>query len=190
VRRRVQARAGSLPLPLDSPDTKAIAVPNNRCGGIRFNLKGREPHGMVEPGAEKDALVEELRRELSELEEPESGERVVKRVVTAEEAFGPDHHSDIPDVMVVFRTDLGQINSAQSPRAGLLKLGQYGSNTPRTGDHTVESRLWAVGPGIAPGARLPEANVLDLAPTVLELLDVPRPDGLDGQPIAGVVARA
>jgi predicted AlkP superfamily phosphohydrolase/phosphomutase len=190
VRRRVQARAGSLPLPLDSPDTKAIAVPNNRCGGIRFNLKGREPHGMVEPGAEKDALVEELRRELSELEEPESGERVVKRVVTAEEAFGPDHHSDIPDVMVVFRTDLGQINSAQSPRAGLLKLGQYGPNMPRTGDHTVESRLWAVGPGIAPGARLPEANVLDLAPTVLELLDVPRPDGLDGQPIAGVVARA
>jgi predicted AlkP superfamily phosphohydrolase/phosphomutase len=186
LRRRIQTRAGSLPLPLDSPDTKAIAIPNNRCGGIRLNLKGREPYGQIEPD-EVDALVEELRRELHALEDPESGEPIVERVVTAEEAFGPDHHPDIPDVIVVFRTDLGQINAAQSPSAGLLKLHQYGPDTPRSGDHTVESRLWVVGPGIAPGARLEGGNVLDLAPTVLALLGVSEPEGLDGKPLAGVV---
>ena len=187
LRRRVQARAGSLPLPLESPDTKAIAIPNNRCGGIRFNLKGREPHGQVEP-EEVDALVEELRRELHALEDPESGKPVVERVVTAEEAFGPDHHPDIPDVIVVFRTDLGQINAAQSPRAGLLRLHQYGPNTPRSGDHTVESRLWAMGPGISPGTRVEGGNVLDLAPTVLALLGIAKPEGLDGKPLAGVAS--
>ena len=186
LRRRIQTRAGSLPLPLDSPDTKAIAIPNNRCGGIRLNLKGREPYGQIEPD-EVDALVEDLRRELHALEDPESGEPIVERVVTAEEAFGPDHHPDIPDVIVVFRTDLGQINAAQSPSAGLLKLHQYGPDTPRSGDHTVESRLWAVGPGITPGGRLEGGNVLDLAPTVLTLLGVPEPEGLDGKPLAGVV---
>jgi predicted AlkP superfamily phosphohydrolase/phosphomutase len=187
LRRRIQARAGSLPLPLESPDTKAIAIPNNRCGGIRFNLKGREPYGAVEPD-EVDALVEELRRELHALEDPESGERIVKRVVTAGEAFGPDHHPDVPDVMVVFRTDLGQINAAQSPHAGVLRLHQYSPDTPRSGDHTVESRLWAMGPGIRAGTRLEGGNVLDLAPTVLALLGVPAPDRLDGKPLAGVVA--
>lgn len=187
VRRRVQARAGSLPLPLESTDTKAIAVPNNRVGGIRFNLKGREPYGGVEPD-EVDALVEELRRELHALEDPETGKPIVERVVTAQEAFGPGHHPDVPDVMVVFRTDLGQINAAQSARAGVLRLHQYGPNTPRSGDHTVESRLWAMGPGIAPGARLEGGNVLDIAPTVLALLGVPEPEGLDGKALAGVVA--
>lgn len=190
LRTRVQERAGSLPLPLESPQTKAVTVPNNRCGGIRFNIKGREPYGQVERGPELDALVQELRRELHELRDPESGEPVVERVVTAEEAFGPDHHADIPDVIVVFRTDLGQINAAESPRAGLLRLHQYGPNIPRSGDHTVESRLWAVGPGVEPGTRLTEANVLDIAPTVLALLDVPEPDGLDGRALAGIAVPA
>jgi predicted AlkP superfamily phosphohydrolase/phosphomutase len=187
IRRRIQARAGSLPLPLESPDTKAIAIPNNRCGGIRFNLKGREPHGGVEP-EEVDSLVEDLRRELHALVDPESGEPIVDRVVTADEAFGSDHHPDVPDVIVVFRTDLGQLNAAQSPSAGVLRLHQYGPDTPRSGDHTVESRLWAVGPGIAPGTRVEGGNVLDLAPTVLALLGVPEPDGLDGKPLVGVVS--
>jgi predicted AlkP superfamily phosphohydrolase/phosphomutase len=141
----------------------------------------------VEP-EEVDVLVEELRRELHALEDPESGKPVVERVVTAEEAFGPDHHPDIPDVIVVFRTDLGQINAAQSPRAGLLRLHQYGPNTPRSGDHTVESRLWAMGPGISPGTRVEGGNVLDLAPTVLALLGVAKPEGLDGKPLAGVAS--
>ena len=135
-----------------------------------------------------DALVEELRRELHALEDPETGKPIVERVVTAQETFGPGHHPDVPDVMVVFRTDLGQINAAQSARAGVLRLHQYGPNTPRSGDHTVESRLWAMGPGIAPGTRLEGGNVLDIAPTVLALLGVPEPEGLDGKALAGVVA--
>jgi len=185
ARHRLQQAAASLPVPLESPETKAVALPNNRVGAIRFNLAGREPYGRVRPGPEADALTEEIRRELLELEDPATGERVVKSVVTAEEAFGPDHHQDVPDVMVVFRTDLGQIIEARSSRVGLLRTGLYNPNIPRSGDHTVESRVWAVGPGVEGGARLPDGNVLDLAPTVLRLLGVDT-GGLDGRPLAGV----
>ena len=118
---------------------------------------------------------------------PRAESPIVERVVTAAGGFGPDHHPDIPDVIVVFRTDLGPINAAQSPRAGLLQLHQYGPDTPRSGDHTVESRLWAMGPGSA-GTRLDGGNVLDLAPTVLALLGVAEPEGLDGKPLAGVAS--
>lgn len=190
ARARLQTAAGSLPRPLESPRTRAITVPNNRCGAIRLNLQGREPHGGVAPGPEADALVEELRRELLALEQPGSGERIVERVVTAEEAFGPDHHPNLPDLIVVFRTDLGPLEACRSARVGTIAEPIRRRSTPRTGDHTVESRLWALGPGLPAGARLPDGNVLDLAPTVLRLLDVPLPGWLDGTPLVEAPVRA
>ncbi|MGI8607034.1 MAG: hypothetical protein ACR2L0_07775, partial [Gaiellaceae bacterium] len=183
--------AGSLPWPLESSPTRAIAVPNNRVGAIRLNLRGREPQGCIEPGPEADSVLAELRTALLELEDPASGQRVVDRVVTAEEAFGADRHPDVPDLMVVFRTDLGTIESCRSRRVGVLTARLDSPDTPRTGDHTVESRLWAIGPGVPRGGELPAgANVLDIAPTVLELLDVPVPDSLDGRPLLGAVSPA
>jgi len=190
-RERLRVVAGSLPWPLESSSTRAIAVPNNRVGAIRLNLRGREPQGCIEPGLEADSVLAELRTALLELEDPASGQRVVDRVVTAEEAFGADRHPDVPDLMVVFRTDLGTIESCRSRRVGVLTARLDSPDTPRTGDHTVESRLWAIGPGVPRGGELPAgANVLDIAPTVLELLDVPVPDSLDGRPLLGAVSPA
>lgn len=190
-RQRLQEVAGSLPWPLESSSTRAIAVPNNRVGAIRLNLRGREPLGCIEPGAEADSVLAELRSELQELEDPASGERIVDRVITAEEAFGADRHSDVPDLMVVFRTDLGTIESCRSKRVGILTQRLDSPNTPRTGDHTVESRLWAMGPDIPRGGQFPAgANVLDIAPTVLGLLDVPVPDSLDGRQLLGASSPA
>jgi predicted AlkP superfamily phosphohydrolase/phosphomutase len=188
ARRRLQAAAGSLPEPLENPATKAIQVHNNRCGGIRLNLRGREPFGSVEPGAEADALVAELRRELLALEDPSTGEPIAVRVDTADELFGPDHHPDLPDVIVVFRTDLGPIEACRSERIGVVRRPAWNPRTPRSGDHTVESRLWAVGPGIEPGSRIEGGNVLDLAPTVLALLGVEAPADLDGRPLLSPAA--
>jgi predicted AlkP superfamily phosphohydrolase/phosphomutase len=173
-----QTAAGSLPTPLESPRTRAIAVPNNRCGAIRLNLGGREPHGCIEPGDRAEAVLEEIRRELLVLEHPATGARIVKRVMSATEAFGSDHHPDLPDLIVVFRTDLGPLETCRSARVGVIREPFWGA---RTGDHTTESRLWALGPALSGGGGLPAANVLDLAPTVLRLLDVAAPAALDGR---------
>jgi predicted AlkP superfamily phosphohydrolase/phosphomutase len=187
ARRRLQASAGSLAAPLQSPATRAVVLHNNRCGSIRLNVRGREPFGSVEPGAEAGALLDELKREIGVLEDPDSGERIVKRVVTATEAFGPDHHADIPDLIVVFRDDLGPLEACRSERVGVVRRPNLNPKTPRSGDHTRESRLWAIGPGIEPGP-IEGGNVLDLAPTVLALLGVPAPDDLDGRPLLAPVA--
>ncbi len=181
--RKLQTTAGSLHEPLESPQTRAAVLQNNACGAIRINLKGREPFGSVEPGPEADALTAELKSELLALEDPETGEPIVERVVTPEEAFGADHHPDLPDLLVGFRTDLGPIESCRSDRVGQVHVPIYSASLPRTGDHTAESRLWIKGPGVPAGERLADANVLDVAPTVLRLLDVPLPDTLDGRPL-------
>ena len=179
--RRLLERAGCPAFPLESPRTRAAPIPNNRVGAIRLNLAGREPHGCVAPGREAEALVQELRAELLALEHPERGEPIVARVVTANEAFGADHHPDVPDLMVVFRTDLGAIEACRSPRVGFVRAPVRNARIDRSGDHTPESRLWAVGPGIASGGAPSQAHVLDIAPTVLALLGVPLPAGIDGR---------
>ncbi len=180
----VQRRAGALRFPLESPLTRAVAVPNNRVGAIRMNLEGREPFGCVEPGAEADALMEELCGELVKLEDPRTGDSIVERVLTANEVFGSDHHADLPDILVLFRTGYGPIEACRSDRVGLIEIPYFTRRTHRSGDHTVESRLWAIGPNVPAGLRLQKTHVLDIAPTVLDLLGVPLPRDLDGRPIA------
>ena len=49
--------------------------------------------------------------------------------------------------------------------------------------------LVAAGRGVAPGTRLPEIRNVDVAPTVLRLLDVPVPGWMEGHPIPGLSAR-
>jgi predicted AlkP superfamily phosphohydrolase/phosphomutase len=185
--RRLLERAGCPAFPLESPHTRAAPLPNNRVGSIRLNLKGREPYGCIEPGREAEELIHELRTELMRLEHPERGEPIVMRVVTAREAFGDHHHPDLPDLMVVFRRDLGRLEACRSARIGLVQAPARNARINRTGDHTAESRLWMIGPNVAAGGAVQQANVLDIAPTVLELLGVTQPDGIDGRPL---VARA
>jgi hypothetical protein len=171
---------------LTSSETKATAVINNRVGAIRLNLKGREPDGQVAPGNEAGDLIDRLRQELTTLRHPELGEPIVAHIKTAEEAFGTDHHLDVPDLLVVFRTDLGQLEACQSDRVGLIRRPLYLPEKPRTGDHTTESRLWIVGPGVP--AMTGQARAVDLAPTVLRLLNVAPPADLDGRALEALEA--
>lgn len=182
LRRRLPqaAKQASKVWGLHSSATRAVTLDNNRCGAIRLNLVGREPNGSVQPGAEADALLTELTTEMLALRQPASGEPIVKHVLRANEAFGPDHHRDVPDLLIAFRTDLGPFNDCESPRVGHIEMPVKLPWLTRTGDHTVRSQLWAVGPGVEPGSRIEGGNVLDVAPTALALLGVAQPDYLDG----------
>lgn len=182
--KRVQASAGCLLNPLESPATKAVALKNLRCGAIRLNLQGREPFGQVKPGPEAERLLDHIRGELLALRDPKTNETIVAQTVTAEEAFSPDHHQDVPDLMVVFRTDLGQLERCHSSSLGEIHSEIFHPNIPRSGDHTVESRLWVMGPKVLKAAHSASVgNVLDIAPTILKLLDSPLHGGLDGKPL-------
>ncbi|MEM8786364.1 MAG: alkaline phosphatase family protein [Pseudomonadota bacterium] len=183
VIRFLQTRTGGLHEPFEDPATRAADLPNNRCGAIRLNVKGREPMGAVAPGNEYKSVIEDIRTALMELEDPKTGTRIVDEVITAKEAFGADHHPDVPDIMVVFRDDLGVIDACESARLGRVERPVYKAILPRSGDHTVESRLWRVGPGVAEGAVVDGGNVLDVAPTILMDLDIPVAEEIDGRPL-------
>ncbi len=181
--RPLQRGGGAMFFPLESPDTRAVYVPNNTIGAIRLNLRGREPFGSVSPGAEAEALMSEIRRELLALRQPSSGQPIVSGVATAEETFGLEHHADVPDLIVRFRQDLGLLDECMSPRVGRVRVPVGSRWGRRSGDHSPRSAVWLARAGDTGGAQL-HGSLLDIAPTVLAALDCPLPAWLDGAPLS------
>ena len=69
-------------------------------GDIYVNLKGREKGGIVEPGAEYEALRRELIERLTAMTDPKNGERAVSRVFKREEVYRRFDPRVIPDLIV------------------------------------------------------------------------------------------
>jgi predicted AlkP superfamily phosphohydrolase/phosphomutase len=182
VRTRMKDSMGISAQPFELPLTRAAAVRDGFNGAIRVNLKGRDPMGQVEPGAEYDAICDDLIQAFEELRDRETGEPVVTAAVRTDDVYGTDRHPNLPDVIVQFRRDR-PVWSVTSKRVGTVTEPARNRELPRSGDHTPNSRVWAVGPGIEPGPR-PRGNVLDLSPTILRLLEVPVPGGLEGRELA------
>src|SRR5450756_2050639 len=64
----------------DWSKTTAFAIPSSYSGFLRVNLRGREPQGIVQPGAEYEQVLRRLENDLKQLTDPETGEPVVDRV--------------------------------------------------------------------------------------------------------------
>jgi predicted AlkP superfamily phosphohydrolase/phosphomutase len=182
VRERLQAAAGSLPQPLESPETRAMAVPNGRRGAIRLNVRGRDPFGTIDPGAEYDAVCADLIEAILELERPDTGDRAVQSVVRTDSVYGSETHPNIPDLVVHF-DESRPLTAVRSARVGTVGRPLKEHVINRSGDHTPHSRIWVRGPGIAGGRVVEGGDVLDLTPTILELLRVPVPERLHGRPL-------
>jgi predicted AlkP superfamily phosphohydrolase/phosphomutase len=137
----------------------------------------------VAPGDEARAVLDEIRSELLKLKDPATARPIVERVLVADDVFGAARHPDVPDLLVVFRPGKGPIETCESERVGRVHVPYYSHRQHRTGDHTVRTRIWAMGPDVEAGSRVSSASILDIAPTILDLLDVPIPGDLDGRPI-------
>ncbi len=72
-------------------------------GDVYVNLRGREAKGIVAPGAEYEALRDELIAGLLELTDPKSGERAVSRVFKREDVYRRFDPRLIPDLIVANR---------------------------------------------------------------------------------------
>jgi predicted AlkP superfamily phosphohydrolase/phosphomutase len=157
--------------------------PNNTAfGGVRLNVVGREPRGLVRPGAEFDALCEQLRRDLLALVNVATGSPVVQAVERTDAHYERPPLDELPDLLVDWSRD-ALIETVWSPRTGTVHRPYLHW---RTGDHRMGGRLFAAGPGIAPGADLGEIRPGDIGPTVAALLGVELPAFMDGTPLASL----
>jgi predicted AlkP superfamily phosphohydrolase/phosphomutase len=160
---------------------KAFSVPNNdSVGAIRVSVKGRDLHGLVEPGEPYRRFCDELAAALAELTDPVTGRPVVSRITLAYREFHGPFLDRIPDVMVLWDSSFPW-HAVKSPRFGTLQIA---TQDARTGSHTPHGFLLGVGPGLPRGEAIEGASVYDIAPTVLEYAGVAIPPDLDGRPLA------
>ncbi|HSJ62650.1 MAG TPA: alkaline phosphatase family protein [Gemmatimonadaceae bacterium] len=189
------------------PGTRAAGIPSlrvdvnhSRCfplnnglavGGIRLNLVGREPSGVLQPGPEADAFCTELRARLLEIGNAETGRPLVARVTRTAEMYVGEHLDALPDLLVEWNDADPLGSSALGPagagrvraRSDAIGVIEGTNDYARTGEHRPNGWLIAAGPGI-PHRRLERpVSLLDVAPTAAAMLGVPLP-GVDGRPIA------
>ena len=154
-------------------------------GNIWINLAGRDPHGIVEPGAEYEAVRDRVVAELAELTDPATGRRLVNRVWRREEWFSGPYVERIPDLLVeadypdIFRPR-GKYRGAEPVRH--LTVAEMRRRV--SGCHRAEGIFIARGAGIRAGAALPPVEITDVAPTILYLLGEPIPNWMDGRVLA------
>ncbi|PIG95294.1 alkaline phosphatase family protein [Gloeocapsopsis sp. IPPAS B-1203] len=155
---------------------KAFALPSFSEGYIRINLQGREPEGIVAP-SEYEALCDQLSQELYALRNSRTGTPIVKNIIrTRQSAIDVDPKLPDADLVVIWQEDHAT-DVVDSPTLGRIGPVPYF----RTGSHRSQGFLIAKGPGIASGSTLPLGHALDLAPTILKLMDAPIPEYCEGK---------
>ena len=165
---------------------RSQAFSRGKEGNIFINLKGRDYHGIVEPGREYENVRDRIISRLSQLKDPDTGEDAVTRVYKGEEMFTGPLASCAPDLVIEWRDAMYMPTEQERDRDRIfVTRWREGMSWPTTGSHRFEGVFLAAGPSIKRSVRV-EASLFDLLPTWLQALGQPLPDGLHGKVIPGL----
>ena len=166
--------AGDLLRHVDWAKTKAYAL---GLGGIYLNLQGREEKGIV-PADEAEGVKAAIARGLGGLRDPGRDAVAVRNVRPREELYSGPFAAESPDLVVHFAA--GYRVSWGSSMGGVSE-GHFEDNVKTwSGDHIID-------PALVPGVlfmnrpfRGESARLVDLAPTILAALGVPKGPAMEG----------
>ena len=158
--------------------SKTSAYAAGLFGNVWINLKGREPEGIVAPGAHYDSMCRKIAALLGEVVDPQDGRPIVDRVYRREELYQGPRQTDAPDLIVKMR-DWAYITRGATEFLSNEVVSDVVIN--HSGNHRLHGIVGLYGKDVAPGVRLSGATVYDITPTLLHLVGQPVPGGLDGK---------
>jgi predicted AlkP superfamily phosphohydrolase/phosphomutase len=165
---------------VDWPRTQAYAM---GLGQLYVNLRGREAHGIVSPGAEAAALQDQIVAKLLALTDPENGSRMVDAVYRKEDVYSGEFMRNAAELQVGLSD--GYRVSWQSTLGGSPPGIVYPNMKKWSGDHGSFDYKSTSGILISsrPLARDQHIQIIDVAPTVLKHFGVSIPADIDGKPL-------
>jgi predicted AlkP superfamily phosphohydrolase/phosphomutase len=185
---------------IDWTQTQVYFDENPYYPSLRVNLKGRQPRGTVEPGQPYEDLRSRVIQELESWRHPQTGDPIVEKAYRREEVYSGPCLDEAPDIVVKWALHQGysyafKISSKSRSRAWIERVDphhpenlQYFSS--KSGTHRDYGIFLAQGPAISTGATPQSAQMTDLAPTILHLLNVPVPEDMDGRVLEEILTNA
>jgi predicted AlkP superfamily phosphohydrolase/phosphomutase len=174
--------------------TQAFSIGN--FGQIYLNTKGARPQGIVEPGAEYEAVRDKIIRQALALRDPEAGDAaspdaasrdaVIRAAYKREELYHGGRLNYAPDI--ILHTNRSKYVSFGHADFGSNKLIE--PSIGQTGHHTMEGIVILRGAEIPAGVRVDGANIIDIAPTVLALMELNVPGEMDGKVLFGQASKS
>jgi predicted AlkP superfamily phosphohydrolase/phosphomutase len=138
-------------------------------GRIYLNLKGREPNGCVEPGADYEQLRNTLISKLTEMKDPETQTNVIDKVHKREDIYRGKFFDKAPDLVI-------------EPKPGYDLKGAFNKDTTFakgnfSGMHTYDDAFVYINNKNIIKNPL---EIVDVTTTILNSLDIPVPVDIDG----------
>ena len=163
---------------VDWSHTRAYGLGLN---GLYLNLRGREREGIVESGAQAEALLKQIREELLDVRDPQNNLQAITRIDLAGEVYqGPYAHQG-PDLIVGYN---------RGYRAGWQTiLGNFpadvfeDNSNPWSGDHCMD---YTLVPGVLLSNRpihIASPSLTDIAPTIFAEFGIPTPGSMMGHSV-------
>lgn len=183
---------GYLQWQADAPvnDSARVALDENTETGSMFDWDGtlayafssssnaiyiRQASGPGKPGVpadEYEAFRDKLIAELLDFRDPDTGEQVVVRAMTREQAFPGADVSHAPDITVEL-SDRGFLSVLRSETPLQQRDMPYGTHHP-------DGVFAAAGPGIRQGVEVDRFSITDITPLMLYALGLPIPEEMEG----------
>jgi predicted AlkP superfamily phosphohydrolase/phosphomutase len=157
---------------------------------IFVNLKGKFPEGNVSEGKAYEDLRNEIAEKLERLTDPETGERIVEKVYKREELYHGDCLEKAPDLLVTWkhfeyntRRGYGKEETGGRFLGSSLEFSDVShySALQKSGTHHLKGVFIAQGPAVKNINSFDGASIIDLAPTILYLMDREVPRDMDGK---------
>lgn len=149
---------------------------------IWINLKYRQPEGIIEWGKEYESLRDQLIEKLYAIKDPETSQCIIRKVYKRDEVYIGDFVSNAPDLIVEMAD--GYIMQIGLASEMLMPATQY--KLYRSGSHRQHGIFIVCGKDIKRNYLIHNAEVIDIVPTVLYLLDKQIPDYIDGKVLTGI----
>jgi predicted AlkP superfamily phosphohydrolase/phosphomutase len=153
--------------------------------GMFLNLKGREQHGIVEPGAGAAAVKAEIIRKLNGLRDEEKGEIGVREAFDTALLYSGPYLENAPDLLIGYNAGY---RTSWDCATGMVAGPVFEDNVKAwSGDHCIDPRLV---PGVFFCNRRVDTEdpaLIDIAPTALRLFGIDPPAYMDGKVLAGLV---
>lgn len=168
---------------MDWSTTRYFALPLDLNGYLRVNVRGRDAGGIVEPGAEYEALLDRLTEEFMSLRDMRNDQPIVAAVDRVRELVGPEAPvlDDLPDLIVRWTDTYASGCPGIRTCYGEIQLDP---NRPlpsgRSGNHTQGGWCVAAGPGIRKGRIDHPIDSLDLPVTLLDWMGTSVPERMEG----------